>query len=46
MTSDEACQQFIDSRIHPELQEHYPSIVAAYRAAWHAAVRWTQKPTL
>lgn len=40
MTSEDALRQFIDSRIKPELQEHYPVIVAAYRVAWEACNRF------
>lgn len=46
MTSGEAMQAFIDSRIAPDLQAHFPQIVAAYRAAWKAGINWNTKDIL
>lgn len=39
----EAMQAFIDSRIKPELQPEYPTLVNAYRAAWTAAEDFRDK---
>lgn len=38
MTSNDALQSFIDSRIPPDLQLLYRERCDAYRAAWRAAV--------
>ena len=40
--SDDALQKFINGRIQPDLQQFYPQIVAAYKSAWYAALRWSE----